>query len=122
MIKIVTLLKRKPGMSRDAFIAHYEQVHAPLAVTLIPGLVGYRRSYIDPSRPAFGQNSESPGFDAITELLFADEAAYEGALAAFARPEVAAAIAADEENLFDRTCIKAYVVEEHRSTFKGEYR
>lgn len=120
MIKIVSLLKRKSGMSRADFIAHYESTHAPLAVRLVPGLIDYRRSFIDPSRPAFGLNSEWPGFDVITELVFADEASYAAALAEFAKPEVAAAIVADEENLFDRSCMRAYVVEEHRSKLKTD--
>jgi uncharacterized protein (TIGR02118 family) len=114
MIKIVTLLRRKAGMSRQDFIRYYESTHAVLAKKLIPGLDNYSRNYIDPGRGAFGMSAESPGFDCVTEIIFPNETVYAAALAAIAKPEVAEAIARDEENLFDRSAIRSYIVEEHR--------
>ena len=53
----------------------------------------------------------------ITEIWFADRAAYEAAMARHAQPEVAAAIAADEENFLDRSKTRMFVVDERISTF-----
>jgi len=114
-VKIVTLLKRKAGMSREDFVRYYESRHAVLATEVVPGLTDYRRMYIDPGRPAFGMPADSPGFDVITTLVFADAAAYEHAFQTLARADIAQRIAADEEHLFDRTCIKAYIVDEYVS-------
>lgn len=36
MIKIVMFVKRKEGISREEFIRHYEKVHAPLSLKLLP--------------------------------------------------------------------------------------
>ena len=113
--KVVTLLRRKPGMSREDFIRHYESRHAVLATRVIPGLIDYRRMYLDPGRSAFGVPADAPGFDVITTLVFADAQAYERAFAAFSEPEVIQQISADEADLFDRSSIRAYVVEEHQS-------
>jgi hypothetical protein len=35
-VTVVTLLKRKPGMSREAFIEYYEARHAVLATRAVP--------------------------------------------------------------------------------------
>jgi len=118
MIKMVILLSRKPGMSREDFIRHYETVHAVLAVKLVPGMTDYRRNFLDVSKPAFGVTNEHPGFDCITEMVFPDRAAYERAFAEFSKPEVIEAIIQDEGKLFDRTRIRTYMVDEFVSKLK----
>ena len=115
MIKIVILLKRKPGMSRADFIRHYETVHAVLAVKLVPGMIDYRRNFLDPDKTVFGVSNAHPGFDCITEMLFPDMATYERAFAEFSKQDVIDAIIQDEEKLFDRTTIRSYMVDEHVS-------
>jgi len=37
MIKLVTLLSKKPGMSREAFIAHYETHHRLIGEKYLKG-------------------------------------------------------------------------------------
>jgi len=114
-IKVVTMLKRKPGMSRAEFMRYYEGRHAVLATQVVPGLVDYRRMYIGAERPAFGAAGPALEFDVITTLVFADAEAYEKAFETLKRPEIAQLIAADEEQLFDRASITAYLVEEYVS-------
>jgi hypothetical protein len=114
-VKIVVLLKRKPGMTRDDFARYYETRHAVLATRLVPGLLDYRRTYVSGDRPAFGAPADSLEFDVITTLVFADAAAYERAAKTLRLPEIAQQIADDEEHLFDRTCIRSYLAEEYIS-------
>jgi hypothetical protein len=114
-IKVVTMLKRKPGMSREEFVRRYETHHAVLATKLVPGLLDYRRMYISAERPAFGTQPPALDFDVITTLVFADAASYEKAFETLKRPEIAQQIAEDEEHLFDRTNITAYLVDEYAS-------
>jgi hypothetical protein len=71
--------------------------------------------YISADRPAFGTQPPALYFDVITTLVFADMAAYENAFDTLKRPEIAGRIAEDEEHLFDRTHITAYLVEEYAS-------
>ena len=115
MVKFIVLLKRKPGLSRADFIRHYETVHAVLAVKLVPGMIDYRRNFIDFDKVSFGMKCEHPGFDCITEMIFPDMATYERAFAEFSKQEVVDAITQDEEKLFDRTTIRSYIVDEHVS-------
>jgi uncharacterized protein (TIGR02118 family) len=115
MLKVVVLLKRKPGMSREDFVRYYESRHAVLATELVPGLLDYRRTYVSGERPAFGAAPDSLDFDVITTLVFADRAAYEHAFHTLQRPEIARRIADDEEQLFDRSCIRSYLAEEYVS-------
>jgi hypothetical protein len=115
---VVTLLKRKPGMSREAFVDYYESRHAVLATRVVPGLIDYRRLYLDPDHMAFGMPSASPGYDVITILVFADRAAYQSAFAALSNVEISQQIAEDEEQLFDRTCIRAWIVDQRRSVLQ----
>jgi uncharacterized protein (TIGR02118 family) len=67
MIKPMELIKRKPGISRDEFIRHYEEVHAPLALKCFPTFSRYVRNYaITLPGP------EEPDLNCITEIWFDD--------------------------------------------------
>ena len=74
LVKAVALLKRKAGLTREEFIDHYEQVHAPLIVRITPGLVGYARNYV--VTPPGGDLD----FDSMTELWHQDQAAFNAVL------------------------------------------
>ena len=39
MIKTIAFLKRKAGLSREAFIRYYETRHAPLILSIAPQIV-----------------------------------------------------------------------------------
>jgi 3-phenylpropionate/cinnamic acid dioxygenase small subunit len=109
-LKVIALLRKKPGISRDAFIAYYETHHAPLILRLLPNIEEYRRNYVDRAS-AF---TSAIDFDSLTEMRFASRPAYDAFLAAAADPRTAALIAEDEENLFDRSATRMFVVEETR--------
>lgn len=112
MIKTIALLKRKPGMSREAFIEYYESRHAPFIRAMLPGIVEYLRNYIDLADAHVFPGAAPIDFDVITEIWFTDRAAYDEAMAVLARPDNWAALVADEENLFDRDKTRMFVVRE----------
>lgn len=118
MLKCVALLKRKAGMPQDAFVAYYETRHAPLIISLAPQILAYRRNYVDRAG-AFEFGGATIDFDVVTELFFADRAAYDSFAARCAEPDVARQIAEDEENVFDRTATRMMVVEEHGGKIPG---
>lgn len=102
-------------MTRDAFVSYYEGQHAPLIRSLLPGIVDYRRNYINRDG-AFVFESAAPfDFDVVTELWWASRTAYEAAIAIAAQAAIAAIIATDEENFLDRAGTRMFLVEEHRS-------
>jgi len=45
MFKAMVFLKRKPGLTREEFIAHYEGTHARLFQKHFPPIPDYRRNY-----------------------------------------------------------------------------
>ena len=116
MIKCIALLRKRADLSREDFIAYYETRHAPLVLSLLPGIVEYRRSFVQPGG-AFPAADGSPiDFDVITEIWLEDRAAYDRFIAKSAEPDIARQIAEDEEHLFERSASRMVVVEERQWT------
>jgi uncharacterized protein (TIGR02118 family) len=105
MIKAISLLKRKPGISLEEFSQHYEEVHVPLAMRHFP-FKRYARNYIT-SPPG----AEELGFDCITEVWFETMGDCEAA-AAFSASKAYKVISDDEEKFMDRDKIVAVIVDE----------
>ena len=115
MIKVVTLLTRKPGMSREAFIEHYETHHRKIGEKYLSGFaVKYQRRYLQ-SAGFRGQEGATPPFDVLMEIRYPDQDTLDAALAVLSTDEAQAEIIADEERLFDRDLIRSYTVEEYES-------
>ena len=115
MIKVVTLLTRKPGMSREAFVEHYENHHRKIGEKYLSGFAAkYQRRYLQ-SAGFREQEGNAPPFDVLMEIWYPDQKALNGALAMLSTEEAQAEIAADEERLFDRNLIRSYTVEEYES-------
>ena len=115
MIKVVTLLTRKPGMSREAFIEHYETHHRKIGEKYLSGFATkYQRRYMQ-SAGFREQDGDAPPFDVLMEIWYPDQDALNGALAVLSTEEAQAEIAANEERLFDRKLIRSYTVEEYES-------
>lgn len=113
--KAIALLKRRADLEPQAFIDYYETRHAPLILSLLPGIIEYRRNYAD-FAGAFASPGAAPfDFDVVTELWFADRAAYDRAMAVAARPDIAARIAEDEAHFLDREKTRMFLVEERAS-------
>jgi hypothetical protein len=113
VIKAVGLFKRKPGMSKDDFIAYYEEHHARIGEKIVGGAAThYLRRYLY----AFGPGEPEPEYDVIMELWFPDRATLDARMAWITGdPAAVAERETDEENLFDRSTMLMYVVEEHES-------
>jgi uncharacterized protein (TIGR02118 family) len=110
--KAVALLKRKPGLSREEFIAHYEDVHVPLILTHLPGIVGYARNFVAPEAAG-----EVP-FDSVTEIWYRDRRAYDAVLEG-RQTEGGRAVQRDEETFLDTGSIIYLLVEERISRYPG---
>ncbi|WP_305094744.1 EthD domain-containing protein [Prescottella sp. R16] len=115
MITAVALLARRPDLSYEQFVDYYENNHAKLIRSLLPQIRGYRRNYLDHGSRIGADGIGAPGFDVISEFVFDDRAAYDDMLATHARPDVKAAIEADEENFLDRTRTRMYLVDTRES-------
>lgn len=118
VFKILLFMKRRPGLSVEAFREYYETRHAPLAEKYSSGVSRYIRRYIDPQpHPETGEWVDGP--DVITELWFEDEKVFRGALAYITSSLMPDEIVADERNLFDRSSFRIAAVVERESAMRG---
>ena len=116
MVKLIFLLKRKDGMSFEDFVEYYETRHQLIGCRVMPGCVKYQRRFLRYLGQTIAGAHPDDRYDVITELWFPDQATLDSAMAFAQRPDNAAIIAADEENFFDRSRIKAYVVDSERDS------
>ena len=112
MFKNIALIARKPGLTRDAFIAYYEANHAPLAKRLFPQFTHYRRNFIDMTGAILSPGMSAPDFDSVTEIWFKDKAAREEMLSSHFTPEIQNAIETDERNVLDQSVTRMFTVDE----------
>ena len=84
-IKVIVMVKRKPGLSAEEFRAGYENSHSRIAVRLFGHLwTEYRRNYLLAGH-SFAQGTDAGdrggpddiGYDAISEFILRDSAAAE---------------------------------------------
>lgn len=68
LVKLVCPVRRRAGLSHDAFVAHWLERHVPLALRHHPGLVRYVTNVVDETLGG------AEPLDGIAELCFADEA------------------------------------------------
>ena len=114
-VKSIALLRRREGLSHAEFVAYYEELHAPLIRSLLPGIVEYRRNFVDRDGAFKSEDAAPFDFDVVTELWWESRAAYDAAMAVATGDDVAARIAVDEANFLDRTGTRMFLVDERRS-------
>lgn len=111
-VTVLTLLKRRDGMSKADFIAYYESRHRVIGEKVLSGwATRYVRRHL---HPLDGQTLDHD-FDVVLEIDFPDQQTCDACFAAMADPAVMDEIVADEERLFDRSRMRTYRIEEHAS-------
>jgi len=113
-MKIVILIKKKPGMSREDFINHYETSHAVIGKRLLGHLwTKYVRNYpkaLMEYQPE--EHSVEDSYDAVTEIWLKDEAALEEMGRIINDPANNKLILEDEEKFQDRLKTRLLIVDE----------
>jgi hypothetical protein len=113
--KILLFMKRRPGMTFEAFKDYYENHHAPLCAKYASGVSRYVRRFLTPHRNPETGATEELQFDVITELWFENEAVYRGTVEYLATSIMPDEVVADEKNLFDRAMTRMATVVECES-------
>lgn len=111
-VTVITLLKRREGMSKEDFIAYYEAHHRRIGERV---LAGYATRYVRRFLHPLDGTDQPSDADVVMEIDFPDEATRDACLTALSEPTTAAMIAEDEERLFDRSRNRTFAVEERRS-------
>jgi len=107
MIKMLALLTRKEGMTHEAFVRHWFDIHGPLAHA-VPGVRRYVQSHIVGTRSRPDIPDTDVEVDGIAELWYDDMATAERAAAT---PEMKRLT--DDGALFIGR-IKSYITEERQ--------
>lgn len=107
MIKIIAVLKRKKGTTREEFRQHYEASHAEMAKKYMGHLlVEYRRNYLPElprlTDPENGLQYDDLGPDVITEICIRDEAAVKEFYEIFGDDNLQKMFVDDEKRFLDR--------------------
>lgn len=98
MVKVLVVLVRKPGMSREEFSRYWRDVHGPIGARM-PGLRKYMQDHV---------SGDGAPFDGVAQMWFDDLAALQGA---FTSPAAAEA-AADAANFLDQQKMAIVPVED----------
>jgi len=98
MPKIIAVVTKKSGLSREEFLPHWNVEH-PRYVAALPGIVRYRQN------PAIEHRRQWP-YDGVAELWFAS---VKDIAVAYAGPEAKALFAHEEEFLGD---VQWFIAEE----------
>ena len=102
MVKLIALLKRKPGISPEEFERRWLEGHTPLS-TRLPGLLGYRINMATARQPA---GTGEPLYDGTAEMWWESIDAMEAAFDS----EIGVAAGADADQ-FCETRIHLYTEE-----------
>ena len=114
MLKQVTLLKRKPGMSMAEFIDYYENHHSKLGERFLRRAKRYQRRYVHPEvNPVTGEVVELD-FDVVMELWWENRADFEASMADITG-ETLRLMYEDEERLFASHDHRTFTVEEYET-------
>ncbi|NBC37423.1 hypothetical protein GTZ99_12775 [Novosphingobium sp. FSY-8] len=114
VVKLVTLLRRKPGMTMAQFVERYETVHARLGARVLSGYATrYVRRFMYPL--AGDVDATDRPHDVVMEIWFPDRATLDRCMAYLTQADIAAEIAADEEQVFDRAATVCAIVDEHET-------
>jgi len=105
MVKLITLIKRKSGLSQEEFSRYWEEKHGPLVVKHLPGMKRYVQNH------AVRLSSGEPQVDGVVEIWYDDLESYRAA-SDFYLGDEGKVIRDDEEKFIDRGKMVFFVAEE----------
>jgi len=105
MVKLITLLKRKPGTTREEFSKYWLHPHGDIILKTLPGV----RKYVQ--NPAVIIGDREYEYDGVAEGWFDDIDSLRNALRVM-RSEKGDVIREDEEKFLDRSKMVSFVVDE----------
>jgi uncharacterized protein (TIGR02118 family) len=106
MIKVISLLARKDGMTHEQFMKHWVEIHGPLALK-VPGIRRYVQSHIVDARRRPDIPDIGADIDGVAELWYDDRDAF---ARANATPEMKALLA---DGVLFIGHIQSFLTEEH---------
>lgn len=119
MVRFISLLKRRDGMTLEQFRDYYENHHSKLLGALgrehRSAAVCYTRTYLRPALHPIEQPTAGVDYDVIMELVYPDRASLDADMTFLGSDGIRSAFAEDEDRLFDRQYSRCYIVDEEFS-------
>ena len=106
MVKVIGMIKRKPGMTIEEFSDYWYKNHAPLVLSIVPGVIKYVQNHILRLSP-----SGEPKFDGAAEIWFEDLESWQK-FRDWYRSDDGKALREDEERFLDASQMVALITEE----------
>lgn len=109
MIKVIGLLRRKPGISREEFLRHWKDHHGALAMR-VPEFARHVRKYVQVHRVSipeldaqerYNQTGLPMEYDGAVEMWFDSPETMQKAFAALADPVACKELREDEDRFID---------------------
>jgi uncharacterized protein (TIGR02118 family) len=109
MIKVIGLLRRKPGISREEFLRHWKDDHGPLAMK-IPEFARHVRKYVQVhtvkppelgAQERYQQAALPMEYDGAVEMWFDSPEEMQKAFEALAEPIACKELREDEDRFID---------------------
>jgi len=105
-VKVMALLKRKKGTTHEQFSRHWEEIHGPLCVRMLPWFTGYIQDHA-----VTLPGAEEPPIDGLDEMWAADLESWQK-LSAFHASEEGKPMQDDEEQFLDTSSISVFLVDQ----------
>jgi uncharacterized protein (TIGR02118 family) len=106
MVKVITLMKRKQGLSAEEFSRYWEQEHGPLVVRMLPAV----KKYIQNHAVRLSEGGE-PQVDGVAEMWFENLQSWRVA-AKFYQSEEGKVIRDDEDKFIERNHMVFLIAQE----------
>lgn len=106
MIKLISMVHKKPGLSNEEFYTYWKEKHGPLAAKIVPGLRKYTQNHVV-KKP--GSKNDCDGF---AEIWFDNVEGFEKFLA-WRQTGPGKELLNDEDKFIDRSQTVRYIVTEH---------
>jgi hypothetical protein len=121
MFKVLGMLKRKPGISRQEFVDYYESTHSKIGENYLRGLaVKYLRKYLDTvPHPLTGEVPEAY-YDVVLEMWFENRAGWDATVEILSQPDAAKMLDDDARRFVDTTRRALFTVDERVSDLGRE--
>jgi uncharacterized protein (TIGR02118 family) len=110
MVKVIAMMKRKPGITPEEFARYWGEDHAQLGFDVLPEDIrirGYVQNYAIRS-----PGDQEPEFDGVVEFCLDDMQAFQRWLGWFVG-EGGQVLRDDEQNFMDSSSVKVVVTEEN---------
>lgn len=117
MYKLMMLLKKRPDLTREQFIDHYDNRHVPLMHSLLKrGAAVHRRNFVLPASAADeGTDREC---DVIVEIFYEDLETVQGVAQQMADPQIQRQMREDEDRFILKGSIRRFAVEVHETVYR----